>query len=404
MGLARLLFVFSVIRAVVPLSLAAVELRTATVVDISGVSTEVTNLSCSLGTDSRRWDTVGIEAHGVDLNIPIANLRSLRISAASAELVYDWQGATHTESGKFDGHARKCSGKSVFGSFELDGTKLRSLSFNAPPSGSEPSRATSFEPRKANLELDDDTKLELAGVTCSHQFTIVQSEVNNLAGRFGSSLSNLVFLREKELMTGIPLAQVRSIRSSGPTVQNTRVGEVSYDWRGQTNTISGEVDFVCNAESNIGSIRFPAAAVRQFTFGTPPSASHFPSSGSSADDVTATVTTASGKSFVLTRFRRFVSWYSTAGYLIGGKDAYSNEASFCFLRGESSSELAFGLIGKLEFGRDDAVTVTLKTGASAAGKLVPQGKSGGVYGWNGESDRGWMFFGPSSVRSISFGK
>ena len=88
---------------------------------------------------------------------------------------------------------------------------------------------------------------------------------------------------------------------------------------------------------------------------------------------------------------------------MGGQTVFNHYTDFRFMRGEASAILGFAAIHKLEFSAGDAVSVTLKNGNNTSGKLSNV-QDASVDGWTGETEQGYVFVAPSSVRVVEFGE
>ncbi len=188
----------------------------------------------------------------------------------------------------------------------------------------------------------------------------------------------------------IPIDRVISIVVSG------KVGEVVFDWRGQQRTLSGTLKGSLAGKSDFGDFTLAADKIKSVAFKSPPS-----NQGAAGSDQSGTLFLENGHQIQLAAIRRHDSYYSTAGYVIGGSTRYSHYDDILFMRGESIVTVKFEDLQKLEFDAAGAVTVTLKNGNTATGKLAT-GAGAGLEGWTGEAD-GFVFVAPESVRAVIFG-
>jgi hypothetical protein len=237
--------------------------------------------------------------------------------------------------------------------------------------------------RKATIEDISGVKTDVTDPRCSfHE-----------SSRFPSAY-DAIMIKTADWDVAIPTSRLRSIKVSGSSA------EVTYDWHGQTRTTSGELNAEIAGKSEFGDFKLDASKLRQLTFSTAPSANEQPSR-QAADSATVILT--NGTRVALSALKRHASYYSSEGYILGGTTRYHHNSDFSFMRGESLATLKFGAIAKLDFGPDEAVTVTLKSGSSASGKLSRNGDAR-VDGWTGESDQGSVFISPDAVRAIEFGE
>jgi hypothetical protein len=178
---------------------------------------------------------------------------------------------------------------------------------------------------------------------------------------------------------------------------------VTYQWRGQQRTISGALDANFTGQSDFGSFELSSAKLRQLIFNGPSAAADLRPPALQGQIVTASVVLKNGTTIVMIGLQRHASYYSSEGYIAGGETRYNHYTDFRFLRGESLTTVEFAGIQKLEFSGADTVTVTLKNGHVATGKL--SGKDAArLDGWTGETDQGLAFFAPDSVRAVEFGE
>jgi hypothetical protein len=194
----------------------------------------------------------------------------------------------------------------------------------------------------------------------------------------------------------IPTSCLLSITSSGGLTT------VTYQWRGQQRTISGALDANFAGQSDFGTFELSSAKLRQLIFNGPSAAADLRPPGPQGQFVTASVVLKNGTALVMTGLQRQASYYSSEGYIVGGATRHNHYADFRFLRGESLTTVAFAAIRKLEFSGEDAVSVTLKNGHVATGKLSDKDDAR-LDGWTGETDQGLAFVAPASVRAVEFG-
>jgi hypothetical protein len=180
--------------------------------------------------------------------------------------------------------------------------------------------------------------------------------------------------------------------------------EVTYVWAGQEKRISGRLaagEFT--GESDFGQVKISATKLKSLIFGDPPIALSEQEKASLVKDLLrdrARVVLANGTDMAAASLRRNFSYYSTAGYIIGGEMVHSESSDFSFNRGESLLTLDFGKLKSLEFGGNSTVTVTLANGNSASGTMA-SGRNG-ITGFSGISDKGWFFVEREFVKRITF--
>jgi hypothetical protein len=242
--------------------------------------------------------------------------------------------------------------------------------------------------RKASAEDITGIKTELTGVG-------YEAAARNIRS-YGW---NRVVVLTNPLQFLIKLDDVKSIVKKA-----TDSWEVTYLWQNQERKISGKLaagEFT--GESDFGQVKISAAKLRSLIFTEPPIPLSEPDKTSLAKDLLrnrARIILANGTEIISGSLKRHFSYYSTAGYIIGGEMVHSESSDFSFNRGESLLTLDFGKLKSLEFGPDNTVTVALGNGNSANGTLA--GGRNGMTGLSGMSDKGWFFVEIGFVRRIIF--
>jgi hypothetical protein len=234
--------------------------------------------------------------------------------------------------------------------------------------------------------------------------------------------TGVIVLDTKPFFLGIPLDAVISVDAKG------------QDWivkclrDGQERVISGQlVDFgALVGKTDFGAFRMEMAGLRKLSFKERPSGSPIAQKKPLSYSVALLLT--NGERFrVVADFRRFSTYCSSAGYLAGCGDHYDQLTDFSFSRGDSVQTVDFNNIKAIEFtdgkhpvpaskklscptgcGGDlqGDVTVTLRNGKSASGKLTRDAtrEGGQVDGYTGTYENGDFpfFLDPAYVRTITF--
>jgi hypothetical protein len=238
--------------------------------------------------------------------------------------------------------------------------------------------------RIAKIEDTSGVKTDVSELLCSFSG----------AARY-SDAYNCISITTSSYEVAIPTSRLISIVSSATNA------EVTYLWRGQQRTISGTLDANLSGKSDFGSFELSSSKLRQLTFSEAPA----PEEAEQRDNTLrpAAVILTNGMSIAFYKIERYDSYYSQEGYLIGGTTRYNHYKDFRFMRGESLATLEFAAIKKLEFTADGAVTVMLKNGLTASGKLS-NADDARVLGWTGETKQGLVFLAPDLVHTVEFGE
>jgi len=225
----------------------------------------------------------------------------------------------------------------------------------------------------------------------------IQTDVSEPRASFSGSQRfsgayNCLGLTVADYELAIPIDRIVSIAASG------EAAEVIVDWRGQQRTLSGTLKGSLTGKSDFGEFTLGAEKVKQLAFKSPPARQD----AGSRSDQNATLFLENGHQVQLAGIQRYDSYFSTAGYIMGGSTRYNHYDDIRFMRGESVATVKFADLAKLEFDGAGSVTVTLKNGKTATGKLAT-GDDAEVEGWTGEAEGGLAFVAPKSVRAVVFG-
>jgi hypothetical protein len=238
--------------------------------------------------------------------------------------------------------------------------------------------------RTAKIEDTSGVKTDVTKLQCSFP----------AESRF-SGARDCISISTSGYLVAIPAAGLISITTSGEKA------EVRYSWRGQERTISGTLAGNFRGQSDFGGFSLSASKLRQLAFTDAP-APEKPEQRYGTP-YPASVVLTNGTTITFSSIQRHASYYSTAGYIMGGQTVFNHYTDFRFMRGESSASLEFAAIQKLEFSAGDTVTVTLKNGNTTSGTLSNV-QDAGVDGWTGETEQGYVFLAPSLVRAVEFGE
>ena len=224
----------------------------------------------------------------------------------------------------------------------------------------------------------------------------VKTDVSDPSANFDgwerfSDASGCFSLTMPDYELAIPVDRIVSVVVSG------KAAKVIVDWRGQQRTVSGTLKGSLTGKSDFGDFELVAEKIRQLAFKSPPAEQQAARSGQSG-----TLLLKNGQQIQLAAIERYDSYYSSEGYIMGGSMRYMHYDDVSLMRGESVATVKFADLQRLEFDKAGAITVTLKNGNSATGKLA-SGDGAGVKGWTGESDSGFVFVSPESVRAVVFG-
>jgi len=149
-------------------------------------------------------------------------------------------------------------------------------------------------------------------------------------------------------------------------VQTGELSTVKYVLNGQEFTAKGKLRGGVQGKSDFGGFYISTTNIRRIEFKSPPT----PGGGSEVSGPPILkLTLLDGSIVPVTRLRRFYRYFSRDGYIMGGEWKTGVEEGIVFSRGESTSSVAMQDIAKVDFGADDTVSVTLRNGKSATGKV-----------------------------------
>jgi hypothetical protein len=173
---------------------------------------------------------------------------------------------------------------------------------------------------------------------------------------------------------------------------------VTYLWRGKECITTGKWfsgDFT--GKSDFGDLKLHTSDLKSIKFDRPPTIKK----EEEKDSNLATLTLVNGARVTVNNLKRHNSYYSTAGYLIGGKICYVHYTDLRFLRGESLVTVGFEKIKRIEFTGEKGVSVTLKNGKKATGDISTV-EGGTIVGFTGVFDKGELFIAKKHLRTIEF--
>lgn len=188
----------------------------------------------------------------------------------------------------------------------------------------------------------------------------------------------------------IPIDNLISIEVKG------NIHAISYLWRGKQLTITGELfDGDFKGKSDFGDFKLHSSKLRSLKFNQPPKQEE------KKEEVSyrATLTLENGTRISVGKLKRHDSFYSTAGYIMGGSTRYHHYTNFSFLRGESLATIDFDKIKRIEFTGVREVSVTLKNGNMASGTISTE-KGADIVGFTGVFENGKFFVPKKHVKAI----
>ena len=196
------------------------------------------------------------------------------------------------------------------------------------------------------------------------------------------------------LTSGLEVAvRIESVTS---IVMQGKNHKVRYLWRGLENELLGTAKGArLEGKSGFGDLTLSLEKLKQITFNEP--ATNAPTV---ENPLEGSLTLSDGRVVPVKDPKRYASYYSTAGYLIGGRTRHVRLNDFRFLRGESLVQLSFDKIDTIEFVAG-SVTVRLKNGNTATGKLSEE-ELERVDGFTWIGDDGYYFADAKHVKSIQF--
>lgn len=185
-------------------------------------------------------------------------------------------------------------------------------------------------------------------------------------------------------------------------VPTGKLSTAKYVFRGQVFSATGNLQLATlTGTSDFGHFEIRTGGIKRIEFKEAPTPAEAKEEGGESP-VPATLSLVDGSLVPVTRLRRSVRYVGSAGYLGGGREwKTGTDEVIEFRRGESKTTVAMQEIAKVEFGANDTVSVTLKNGKSATGKMAsePQQVSDGFCG---TFERGYFFIDKKHVKSIEF--
>ena len=238
--------------------------RTATVKDISGVTSDVTDLNFSgrLQKFYNSYNCIALVANPCDVAIPIDNIISIEPGENSHTVRYLWRGEERTITGKlFEGHL---TGKGDFGNFKLHTRALISVHFQQPPKPEEKQEEVSDW---ATLTLEDGTQITSVDELKRH--VSYYSTEGYLIGGSDQYLHyiDFRFLRGQSLST-LPFTVIKRIKFEG----EKNVSVTLKNGKQASGTISTEQDNNIIGFTGLfekGKFFVPKKRVKIIEFGNP---------------------------------------------------------------------------------------------------------------------------------------
>jgi hypothetical protein len=184
-------------------------------------------------------------------------------------------------------------------------------------------------------------------------------------------------------------------------VPTGKLSTAKYVFRGQVFSATGNLQLATlTGTSDFGHFEIRTGSIKRIEFKEAPTPAEAKEARESA--VPATLSLVDGSLVPVTRLRRSIRYLGSAGYLGTGREMKTGtDESIEFMRGESKTTVAMQEIAKVDFGANDAVSVTLKNGKNATGTL---GRDPYDYsmGFCGTFERGYFFIDKKHVKSIEF--
>jgi len=232
--------------------------------------------------------------------------------------------------------------------------------------------------------------VDKAGVTSD----VTEISFSGDFSRFYKVFGKSIVIGTKTFEIAIPICNLISVEVKGESA------EVRYQWMGYEKTISGElVSETFKGKTDFGEFKLNSSKLKRLTFKEGPTVVMKEEKPLAYD---ATLVLTDGTKIPVANLKRHDSYWSSEGYLIGGRTRYHHYTDFRFLRGESLLTVPFENLKTIEFGPEGKVDVMLKNGKSATGKLSDEDDAG-VDGFTGLCDEGEFFINPDHVKSIEFG-
>jgi hypothetical protein len=172
--------------------------------------------------------------------------------------------------------------------------------------------------------------------------------------------------------------------------------EVTYVRGGQERVITGTLEpGSFRGESGFGMLDLSTEHLKQVKSKSPP----VTETAEKAPPLDASLILRDGTEVQVGNLKRMDSYYSSKGYILGGAVRYEQHKDFRLLRGESLSIAEFRSISAIDFEENGMVTVKLKNGNTATGKLSTA-EDAGVDGFTGINESGEFFIDPKLVKGI----
>lgn len=262
----------------------------------------------------------------------------------------------------------------------------------------------------SDYQLRSATVVDASGMTSEVKELNVEGEYKNVfANIFYGTQGRKIVMHKKPFYLGIPLSTIISIDVKKKTCT------VKYSIGYQEREISGEfIGFgAFSGKTDFGDFKLDMNKLKKLTFNERPSAAKSETEANKSLTYDTTLLLKNGKRLPVANFERLDYYCSSAGYIMGCGDRYEHLDDFRFMRGESLQTVPFKDIRTIEFSNTEygglngdltgSVTVTLKNGKSASGKLTNE-HSAGVDWYTGFYENGDFEFcmSPEHVKTIQF--
>ena len=181
------------------------------------------------------------------------------------------------------------------------------------------------------------------------------------------------------------------------------IATVVYELNDKVKTLTTKVKLqedTLHGKSDFGDVEFSTGHLRKIVFKDPPVVPKQPTVR-----FNTTLVLKDGSSTPVSLLKRCDYYFSTAGYVSGGRTECGQYDDIRSLRGSSLATIDFKNIQKIVFGSEKDVKVTLKNGNVVAGTLTKQ-DGAEVECFTGVYSEGYFFISPknvSNVREIRFG-
>ncbi len=209
--------------------------------------------------------------------------------------------------------------------------------------------------------------------------------------RFDRSRGIIAFSKEP-FQIAVPFKCLISIEAKGDT------HTITYLWREKEVSLTGTLfSGTFTGSSVFGDIELDSEKVKSLEFDRAPK----PTDEQVTPSGQATLTLADGTQVNVDTLKRHDSFYSTEGYLIGGRRRYRHYTDFRFLRGEMLVNVSFDKVKRIDFTGEKDVAVLLTSGEKATGTLSSEDQAG-IVGWTAVFDKGELFLPKEQVKIIEF--